>query len=229
MTPRANAVDLLGRARSRKRGVQPRRGGNERRADARIASVLSCASMARLAADALLDQRRAVERPTYDVDRPPRDRSHAFARRRTEVLDTRPRPRRTGGAPFEVRDLVAHCSRKRPLVDHTHPSPAVLGQPRIYLLPLVGARPRACDGAEKAVHLRDGVVAEDARALPHRPGAKGIALVDHDRVALVPERARRQHVGHRQHDLLRVLVTPRHVGDAFHVHAGEVLSRAPTD
>jgi hypothetical protein len=224
MTPRADTVDLGGTARPRGRGIQPRRGGNERRADAWIESVLARTAMTRLAADALLDQRAAVEGRAHHIDCPPRDGGGAeFSWRRTDVLRCRPRRGRAREASFEAPDLVAHRSRERGNVDHAHVTPAVLRQPPIDLLSLVSARPRARDRAEKAVHLRHGVVTEDAGPLPNRPSAKGRALVDHHRIALVPERSRRQDVGDRKHHLLPVIAA------AFHVHASEVFASAPAD
>src|SRR5258708_17048504 len=148
--------------------------------------VLARATVARLAADTHLDECAAVEGLADERDRASRDRGGARAPRRLGPAWFRPRPAGARDAPpTEVCDLVVDRSRERARVGDPHASAPLFGQPSVNLLPLVRRGSRIRDGAEQPVHLRDGVVAEDAGALPDRPGAEARALVDHDRIPLV--------------------------------------------
>ena len=224
---RADAIDRLGvpvgvALRFGPSHLQKGRVRDEARHDRRVREVSRGAPVARLAADADLDE---IARP------------EALPRRRD-----RARHERFGCLPVvrtlstEVLDFLRSRLRKALRIAHA-PGPAPLGrEKRVDVLPLVTGLRSAAQRAEDGREERLGVVAEDARLAPHRARARRRALVDEDRVALVAKRAGRvggtgpggeEELRDRQHQLvahpLRVVVRARHL------HPREVFTRPAAD
>ena len=209
---RADAVHLLGArhvaARLRPR-VQERAARREVRVHARIDDVLAAAAVARLAADADLDEVARAEAGPQLADAVGRAR-RADRRRRAAACRRPPRPRRRRRPQQRVAagaDVVAPAPLARQeSIDHR---------------PLIGRRARPCQLAPQRVEVRNRVVAEDAGLAPDAAGAQPGPLAHQHRVALEAEAARLEHVRDREQELARVA--------AADLDAREVLAIPPAD
>ena len=192
---RAGAVDRLGARRLARARRWARRAGTRYAARSRAArgrsDVLAAAAVARLAADADLDEVRRRRIAPHGM--------HARAQQCAPRLE----PRR-GAARWLVTqhgELARERARQRLLVGDLERAAPRRRQQAIHDLALVAGRARAVELAPGAVEVGVGVVAEDAGLIPDAARAQAGALAHHHRITFETKRRRLEHERDGQDEL----------------------------
>ncbi len=220
----------VGSARARRRAdAQERAARHEVRQHAVALDVLAAAAVARLAADADLDEVRRRQIAPHGV--------HARAQQRAPRLGAGARTASglvvdaAGRLLPQHGELALQRARQRLLVGDLERESPRRRQQAIDHLALVAGRVGAVERAQRAVEVGVGVVTEDAGLVPDPARAQTRALAHHHGIALETKRRRLEHERDRQDQLG---LGRRDGGGARtplvgHLHAREVLAVPPAD